>query len=369
MGPINLSITDVVEFFGRDELRWYQVAARNEFADCLERGLKRMFLVLPTGAGKTITVAATCGNDRIRKALGVKDDRPLRILYCALNHRLLTQAERTFLDECNVELYTQTPFSKIPEGLVWDLAILDEGHHESCLSIQYQLDQLGERPILAMSATPDRPDGCLLKFDHFICPMSREQAVEEGWLAETQLFTFVDTAARDKTDTVVRILKHYWRQMGQTIIYMRTRDEVARVTAWMQSNVPEVNTVGLTTQSASAINHVLDSFSAGETNFIVNCGRLSEGVDVKGCVSAVLGRNLGSYVQYNQIIGRTARPDSESKVWELVDPLSPDNLDGTVVVGTPQSHTLIYNRGGRWIERDFGKYHTQANAFEALLRG
>jgi hypothetical protein len=62
----------------------------------------------------------------------------------------------------------------------------------------------------------------------------------------------------------------------------------------------------------------------------------------------------------NQVIGRTARPDSESVVWEFIDPLSARNLDTTVVVGKPAGHYLHYRRAGKWVEREFN-YDSTSN--------
>ena len=75
---------------------------------------------------------------------------------------------------------------------------------------------------------------------------------------------------------------------------------------------------------------------------------------MSGCTSVLLGRNLGSYTQLNQYIGRCSRPDSDSQVFELVTPLSGRNLDTTVVIGTPTEHVLCdTDRKGGFTERHF----------------
>jgi hypothetical protein len=56
----------------------------------------------------------------------------------------------------------------------------------------------------------------------------------------------------------------------------------------------------------------------------------------------------------NQWIGRASRPDSECFVFELINPLSGNNLDTTAVVGTPKRHVLCSpNRHGNFVEREF----------------
>jgi superfamily II DNA or RNA helicase len=75
-----MSDEEVTEFFGEKPLRWYQVAARHAAIAALERGEKRILIVLPTGAGKTITVACTMGDPGILHAMKVTG-RKLRVLF------------------------------------------------------------------------------------------------------------------------------------------------------------------------------------------------------------------------------------------------------------------------------------------------
>lgn len=348
------SITmDEVEYFGEKEMRWYQCAARNETIQALAAGEKRIMIVLPTGAGKTITVAATLGGPEVLKALNIVD-RKIRVLFVAHKHRLLTQAEQTFAAGNNVDLVVQSMFSDIPQDVIdagWDICALDECHHEACSSFQYQLEQLGDFPIIGLTATDDRADGCIIKFDTIIRPISREQAVKEGWLAETNIHTFVDVPSKEKIDVLTDILQHYSDQMGQTMAFVKTKKEVAAI-ATILTNMG-YKAVGVLNQSEKELNSILDQFSRGEIQFIVNCNKINEGVDVVGCTDVLLGRQFGSYPQLNQVIGRAARPDSACNVWELVNPLSGRNLDTTVVVGTPASHRLVSKERGEWVERQF----------------
>ena len=72
----------------------------------------------------------------------------------------------------------------------------------------------------------------------------------------------------------------------------------------------------------------------------------------------VLGRTFGSYPQLNQVIGRAARPDSDCRVWEIINPLSGRNLETTAIVGEPELHVLIYRKNEKWVEEQFDyMYH------------
>lgn len=339
------------EFFGDASLRWYQTATRNAVADALEQQIMRTLIKAPTGSGKTLTIACTLSFSRVRNALGVEKDRKLRVLFASHKHRLLTQAEEEFANQSNVEIIPQSIFSDLPSDLDWDVTVIDEAHHEACASFQYQLEELGNKPIVGMTATDERADGYVIKFERIIEPITREQAVDEGWLAETDLYTFVDAPAKDKTPQIKSIIDNYGDQMGQTMVFMRTKREVRTIAEYLNNN--GYSAIALTNQSEDELDNILNRFEQGEIQFVVNCNKINEGVDVKGCTDVVLGRQFGSYPQLNQVIGRAARPDSDCRVWELINPLSGANLDTTVVVGTPRSHKLIYGQQNQWVEREF----------------
>lgn len=359
------------ELFGEKNLRWYQIACRNATIAAIARGEKRVLIELPTGAGKTITVASTIGDPMMMKALGIADqNRKLRVLFVAHKHRLLTQAEQTFADAYNVELIIQSMFTPIPQSVIdagWDICVLDEAHHEACASFQYQLEKLGDYPVIGLTATKDRADGCLIKFDAIINPISREQAVAEGWLAKTKLNTIVDVPSKDKIAILTRLLEQYSAQMTQTMVFVKTKKEVTAITNVLLSLGHTA--VGILSQTESQLNTLLNQFSNKEVQFLVNCNRVNEGVDVVGCEHVVLGRQFGSYPQLNQVIGRAARPDSECNVWELINPLSGRNLDTSIIVGTPETHRLISMERGEWVEREFNYTSVTTNAHLGIAAG
>lgn len=358
-------------YFGDKLCRHYQVSSMRRVEDAfVNQGAQRVCLVSPTGSGKTTSCGMICSSHVIRKFCGVSNDmdqhdqykEKLRVLFVAHRDRLLQQAVVTYAAANGVELILQSMFSSIPPDVLeqgWHLTVFDESGHESCNSFQYQLEQYtkganninGFIPLLGLTATPDRADGMLIKFDTLIDAISREQAVAEGWLAETYLYSFVDPTARDnKVSTLTDMFEHYHQEMGNGIVFVGTKQEarevtenIRRVTGKRVFNAVDVSDV--------ALNKALDQFSLGEWNFIVNCGKLSEGIDVKKCSTVVIGRTVNSMSLLLQIIGRGARPDSECKIFELVNPLR-DNLDTTCAV-EPKCHKLIYKRSGKWVEREF----------------
>jgi superfamily II DNA or RNA helicase len=342
---------DEVVMYGDKEVRWYQIAALHQVEDALERQIKRILVELPTGAGKTITSGLIFSSDRVRKAAGVKKGKNLRLLFVAHKHRLLTQAEEAYAAASQVQFIPHSAFQDIPADLEWDIACIDEAHHEAMQTIQYRLDRMGDKPIIGLTATPDRADGLLIKFASIINPISREQCVKEGWLAPTYLNSIIDTPHQDKVPVAKMIFDAFGKEFGQTMMFFRTKKEVRAMHEYLRSK--KVRAVAILDQSDNELNDLLNDFSAGKVQILLNCNKINEGVDVKGCTDVFLGRSYGSYPQLNQVIGRASRPDSPCNVWELINPLSGRNLDTTVVVGTPERHRLISKRKGKWVEQEF----------------
>lgn len=340
---------EVVELFGDREVRWFQSATRNAVVNALKAGKTRPLIVLPTGSGKTLTIAITVADDQLRSLLKVPADRNIRVVFCAHLQRLLSQAERTFATASNVDIRVQSAFSELTDETVqWaDLFVMDEAHHEAMMSIQYQLDKIKGTPIIGLTATNNRPDGLLLKFDEEIELISREQAVQEGWLAKTSVWTVLNSSTMcgrstdaNTVDICRRLIKKYQPIMGQTMVFVRKREEIVELC--QEITKMGFTCVGLTSQTPKQIEEILEQYDRGEIQFIINCKKIGEGVDCPDTKSIILGCTIGSYVDLNQRIGRGARPSTDCFVFELINPLNPKMLSAVDVVGTPESHILVH---------------------------
>lgn len=335
----------ITELFGDKETRWYQVAVHNGVVEALYEGHMRICVIQPTGTGKTLSSGLILVSNEVREFLGVTD-RPLKCLFVSHRHRLLSQAEEVFAASANIEIIPQSMMSPIPEDVEFDLVINDECHHEATMSFQYQLDQLTNTPIIGLTATPDRTDRKLCKFSKFIEPMTRKQAVEQGYLAQTYIDTFVDSPARTHVDITADIIDQCYDQMGQTMVFVRTKKECRELKRILDQK-------GLTSRalidiSETELNNQLDQFEGNEYQFAISCNKLGEGIDIQNCKSVLIGRTVGSYPLLNQMIGRASRPDCACQIYEIVNPLSDNNLESTVITGTPQRHNLWYKVRGEW---------------------
>lgn len=365
---VDSKVLDIAEYFGTKEARWFQIASKNGVIDAVCEGIKRILIKQPTGSGKTITIGLTMNAPELHKALNVPKGDTIRVLFIAHKWRLLTQAERVFAEENGVELILQSCFSPIPQDIIdagWHVCVIDEAHHEAMSTIQMQLEFIGDGVIIGLTATDERADGCVIKFERIIEPITREEAVEQGYLAPTRLHSIVDPTTRNKSDIVIDVMSEYLEEFGQTMVFMKTVKEAEAVHHFLMEQGKE--SVLISKQSERFVNDTLDQFSRGEVQFIVNCNKINEGVDVVGCTDVVCGRTYGSYPQLNQVIGRAARPDSDCNVWELINPLNGKNLDTTVIVGTPETHRLLFKRAGQWVAREFN-YESTVSVMPTVSR-
>lgn len=357
--------------FGGRPARVYQVAARNETVDALREGHERVCVVLPTGAGKTLTAGLIMDAPDLREVLNIPVGQPIRVLMIAHRHRLLKQAADSYAlvpgirvlkdDEykttamCasvtpaassdNILFTTLSTFGSIPKDLRWDIAFLDEAHHEAMLTFQYKLEQISKTPIVGLTATPDRADGTLCKFSKFVETLSREDAVAAGFLADSSVYSFIDSPAREHVDMVMDIIELKRAVLGQTMVFVRTKHEATdlqkRITALKLSAVALVNIKEV------SLNAELTKFEKGTVQFVISCNKIGEGTDVKGCESIIVGRTTQSLPLLNQLIGRSARPDCESKIFEIINPLSNSNLTASDVVD-PHHHEIWYKVRHQW---------------------
>lgn len=336
----------VTELYGDKEVRWYQQAVRNQVRKALKEGFRNILVIQPTGTGKTISSAIILIDDEIRKLVGVKANEAIRVLFVSHRHRLLSQAEATYAHEENIEILTQSIQSPLPKDAKFHLVIVDEAHHEATLSFQLQLEALCKAPIIGLTATPDRNDGRLCKFDYFIEPLTRQEAVEQGFLAETNIHTYVDSPDRSHVDICLDIIAWQGDTMGQTMVFCRTKEDGMKMLLGIRA-------LGYTAEllvdiSEKELNKKLAEFEQKKHKFSISCMKLGEGVDVKGCEEVMIARTLKSLGLLNQIIGRAARPDSCCVVREIINPLASDNISALDVVGVPQTHDMHYKVRGEW---------------------
>jgi len=335
--------------------RDYQVTTVVEAVDHLRDGFTRLAIVLATGAGKTWTTRQLLSFPALRKELGVTD-RPLKVLFVAGKKRLLQQAQDTFGDLPDTELHFLSALARgVPkEAVDFDVAIYDEGQHEAMASWNANLRDIGRKPIIYLTATPDRADGRLLKVDKEINTISRESLEDRGLLSRVGVFSLLDAnlTKDERSDFLLEYFEEYQEEFGQTLITVQTQNEARKIHSYLTSI--QVASGLVVSVTDAQVQNLLEQFERKELKVLVNCNKLNEGIDVKGLTDIILGRQFSSEGDLNQNVGRVVRPDSEARVHQFINP-GKKTLDTMDIVGRADFHILRDRRSGDWREVNMSK--------------
>lgn len=332
-----------------EKFREFQAISVAKVIYLLSEGFRRILVTKPTGSGKTIISRNLFSSQVLREVLGIQGERPLRLLFIANRDRLLQQARRVYDKTNNVEIITiSTNLKDFPQFLIdegWDITCLDEAHHESMSTFQLYLESITNAPLIGLTATPYRPDNCILKFEAEVREIEREESVKMGYLAESDLISIINFGSKNYIDFLKRVFHDFRDHIGQTIVAVKTKKEVKE----LANGLTEMGFVGVCAildQKGDELNQILDDFSAGKYSILVNCNKINEGIDVANCDTVMLCRSYDSVIQLNQTIGRASRPDSGCTVFEIINPME-KKKNALDVVKEAKSHKFCFYRGDK----------------------
>jgi superfamily II DNA or RNA helicase len=343
-------------------LRPYQSKSVDVVRTHIRRGVKRVLLVAPTGAGKTViaTHMIECS-----VALGN------RVLFLAHRRELITQAFKKVIGctcrpgydhdslvpdpEClgdgmprkSVGVLMANDPRRNPAGVVQvasidtlrnrakppaDLIIVDEAHRTLSKTYQDLVAMYPEAAIIGLTATPYRADrrGLGEVYDELVVVSSPRQLIDEGALVDPRIFTVPAkdlpdlsrvrikgndydptqlTAAVDRKELVGSIVEH-WKKLAadlRTVVFAASVEHSKHVTAsFRDEGIAAEHLDGMTpTDERDAI---LARLERGETRVVVNYGVLVEGWDQPSVKCAILARPTKSTGAYLQMAGRILRP-------------------------------------------------------------
>jgi superfamily II DNA or RNA helicase len=345
-------------------------------------------LVLPTGTGKTICLA-----EIIRRAF------PRRALVLAHREELIFQAadkvSRVTGFRCDVEMASyradlddmlggpqvvvstiQTQTAGADGGgrmtrfdpSYFGLLIVDESHHSTAASYRRCLNYYRQNPrlkVLGVTATPDRADEEALGqvYDTVAYDYEILDAIHDGWLApvEQQMVSVSDldysgcrTTAGDLNGA----------DLAQVMEDEKTLHGIAAPTIEITKNKRTLvfaSSVAHAERLAEILNRhrdgcaawlcgktekedrrkILSSFAAGNIQYVVNVGVLTEGFDDPGVECIVMGRPTKSRALYAQMIGRATRP-----LPGIVDGLESPELRRAGIAASKKPSCLIVDFAG-----------------------
>lgn len=334
------------------EPRYYQVNTILTARDYLDVGFRRLLFVSPTGSGKTLIARLLATSNEVRDVLGINEklkadpERKVRVIMIANAHRLLEQAIETFAGCDDVELICLSAFSDISDDVLeqgWDLTFIDEAHHEAMASVQRLLEHIQEKPLFGLTATPNRGDGLMLKFERFIYSISKEEAIKRKFISLPKINSILDPNGNDKVGIAKSVFENHAHEMGQTLVYFKTSRECEAFNRHLLSE----GFKSFHLENESDMERAIEMFENGEIQFMINCKMMGQGIDVKGCTDVFLARSFNSAGEKEQYIGRSIRIDSSCEIWEYINPYS-NNVLSKDLFSIHSRERMIYFQYNKW---------------------
>lgn len=348
-------------------LRPYQEEALDAIAEARGRGVRRMLVALPTGAGKTIVFS-----ELIRRRDGG------RALVLAHRDELLDQAgkkirsaspgvavgmvkaERDEHDRQVVVASVQTlsrPARLARLTMDFSIVVVDEAHHAPAESYRRVLAAVGAFDpagplVLGVTATAERGDGVALGsvFEEVVYSRSMLSLIREGFLTDLRGirigldadFSKVRVSHGDLVDADVAdalmaadapstIAAAYRQHAGarRGLVFLPTVAVAHAMAAALLDVGITAEAVDGTTPDAER-KAILGRLRSGATQVVANCAVLTEGFDESSLGCIVVARPTRSKPLWIQMVGRGAR-------------LHPGKSDCLVldVVGVAARHDLV----------------------------
>lgn len=333
----------------RPILRDYQKRAVEEVRAVIASGLKRVVMVLPTGAGKSIIFA---------EIIRLAREKGRTVLWLVHRRNLVIQMQETLEKfgiesgvimsgiESNtsepVQLGTMQTYSRrLNLGRIEtnrffidaDLLLIDEGHRSLSKGYLDIIKLYSEKIVIACTATPMRADqrGLGEVYEKIVDVVGVKELTEKGHLAAARYFVPTDIdldkikitrgdyeikgldTAMNKPKLIGDIVENWLRiaEGRKTIIFCTTVKHSRNVCdAFLSKGIPAYHL-----DSKSSDNERESAFlgmSNGSTKIITNVALYQEGMDCPDISCVVMARPTKSLGLYRQCVGRGLRPSREN---------------------------------------------------------
>ena len=323
-----------------DVLRPYQVEVVAEFWRAVEAGQRRIIIVAPTAAGKTVIARAIIEQAR-RKAFGS--------LFLAHRREILSQTSNKLhgiphgvirpgdqprplelVQVASVQTLHRRGIKsgtmELPEA---GLVIVDECHHVVAQSYRSIIDRYPDSILLGLTATPCRGDGRGLGniFQTMIeCPQVAE-LVKQGFLVSTRVYApidpdlhgvhirngdYVESELADRMDRpkLVGDIVTNWIKFGErrkTVCFATSvRHSIHIRDEFIKSGIRAEHIDGTTPMDER--DATLARLASGEIEVVTNCMVLTEGWDMPALGCLILARPTKQLGLYRQMVGRGTPP-------------------------------------------------------------
>jgi DNA repair protein RadD len=324
------------------DLRPYQIDAIAAIDAVIGAGKRRLLLVAPNGAGKTVIFATIIERAAVngQPVLVLAHRREiiaqtsLKLSAHGVEHGIIRAGLVMDLEQ-NVQVCSiQTLWAravrtnKIPLPPA-DLLIIDEAHHVPARTYRKIIEAYPNVILLGTTATPCRGDGRGLG-NFFDCIVETPQVAElipQKYLVKTRVYApreidlkgvrvqawdYVETqlAQRMDRDDLVGDIVSQWHKYGErrkTVVFAINVAHSAHIRdEFIKSGVKAEHIDGTTPKEER--DAALARLASGETEVITNCMVLTEGWDLPEVSCCILARPTKKIGLYRQMVGRVLRP-------------------------------------------------------------
>ena len=328
-------------------LRPYQQQAITDLRNAFRAGSLAPLLVAPTGAGKTVILAAiaSAAISRGRQVLILVHRRELlrqasdKLRWAGLDHGLIAAGIEP--SPAPVQVASVQTIARRLSRIDWqpDLIIIDEAHHATAGQWERTLQHWPSAYRLGVTATPCRLDGRGLRsaFDHLVLGPSVGDLIFTNYLCPSRIYappvvadlSAIRTragdyandqaaAAMDRPTVTGDAIAHYQRLVAgqQAIAFCCNIAHAESVcAAFLAAGIRAVLLLGTTINR----DQVVADFAAGLVQILVTVDVVSEGFDVPAASCAILLRPTKSLGLYLQQVGRVLRPAVDKQLAIILD--------------------------------------------------
>ena len=320
------------------QLRDYQRQAIADLRAAFRAGARAPLLVAPTGAGKTVIIAAVLQGvaSRGQSAIVLVHRRELiaqtsaKLTLAGVEHGII--AAGVSGANASIQVASVQTLARRLDRIAAqpDLIVIDEAHHAAASTWGKALSHWPKALRLGVTATPVRQDGRGLKavFDRLVLGPSTAELISAGFLCPARIYApppvadlsglhrragdyAIDEAAERMDRPIVTgdAIAHYQRlAAGQRAIAFCCNVKHAEhvCAAFNDAGVEAATLLGATDPLRR--DATVARFAAGELQVLVTVDVVSEGFDIPAAGCAILLRPTQSLGLYLQQVGRVLRP-------------------------------------------------------------
>jgi superfamily II DNA or RNA helicase len=333
------------------DLRNYQIQSIAKLRDFIRQDKRKLILVLPTGAGKTVVASSMIHSmlEKKKQALFLAHRKELIDQCCDKLSRwgvpfgVIKADDKRYDQTKPVQVASVQTLIRRKNWPHADVIFIDECHRSISKSYRKIIDfyqKINNPPIIGLTATPYRADGRGLGalYEDMVVATSTKELCSEGYLVQPRVFcaSHVELEGvqmrgndfdEDELDELMRevILKgdivRQWQLKAndaKTVVFcVNVKHSKAVAQQFIEAGIPAAHLDAKSSDSERE--KILADLAAGIIKVVTNVGILTEGWDLPGLECVTLARPTASRSLWKQMIGRVMRPDEDKKFAMVLD--------------------------------------------------